>query len=196
MKIISCKFYTTITHLTPIPPFKNFTMELPDALIIRPRNWRCAESAKYSTKFLFRWWKRIITYENKQNSLLSAAIVIAFAASNTLPKDITREFVRFLPISIPTIAKITDLVQRHQRKDILINGRGGEGLEMPLFLTPLSEHKLWLLKNQQPRLRFSQPDFRKQIRERAHLTLFRQLAFSGDIQTQLSAFVSYLINNY
>ena len=175
-------------------------MELPELPEVFPRPcWcnGCCNNRHHHCHWRRRWGK-IIADENEHKDRLKAATIVAFAASSTLPEAIARELVSFIPTSISTIAKITDFVHRHQlmQTTILQTGRGGEGLHLPLSLTPLYKHKQWLRENQQPRLRFSQPDFRKQIRECAHQVICRQSGFGSDVETQLSAFVSYLFNNY
>ena len=165
-------------------------MAFPQILILHDRYQR-------PDMIFSRRWSKIIDSENERISLLETTATNAFDSNSTLPTlptDIVREMMSFIPISISTLAIITDLVQRYHRRYILINGRGGEGLHLPLSIHP--NHAVWLRENQQPKLRFSQPDFRKQITERAHQVLFRQLELQGDTDTQLSDFVGYLINKF
>lgn len=142
-----------------------------------------------------RLWSKIISTENARMTNFAKGSLSAFdsiRALPPLPTDIMQEITSFIPISSQTITKISRLVQWRRKWYTLINGRGGEGLHLPLSLHP--NHTLWLRKNQQPKLRFSQPDFNKQIKERACHILFRQSRLCGDIETQLTLFVDYLID--
>ena len=158
---------------------------LPKSLIIHPRSHDLRWSAICSTDCLKRQWDQIITDEqqayHKSQSHLKSAVVIAFATNNTLPKDIALEVVSFMNTNInhTTIIRISRLLVERRKWEISTNGQAVSRRRCP---------------REKPRLLFSQPDFHKQIRERAHQVLFRQLNTNGDMETQLSTFVNYLVN--
>jgi len=161
-------------------------MTFPETLILHNNN---------TDRISHRIWDKIITEEKEHKNSFQSSTTTIFDSCGTLPTlpaDVVQEIMTFMPISITTLSKISKLVDRYHRMYILINGRGGEGLHLPRSLHP--NLALWLRENQQPKLRFSQPDFNKQIKECAHQVLFRQLNFCGDIETQLAIFVNYLIN--
>ena len=148
--------------------------------------------------YIKRRWASIVRNEEikniEQTRRLRASCIVGFSADSTLPQDMASVVASYIkkPINDLAIYQISALDKHLKRMKILKNGRGGEGLHMPLSLTPLYKHKLWLLENQQPRLRFSQPDFRKEIRMRAHLSLYRRLHLQGNVEEQLSEFLLIL----
>ena len=145
-------------------------------------------------------WKSIVDREKNTNALqtqsLEASCIVGFSANSTLPKDIAREIASFIkkPITDLTILHISHLVQHLQRQEVLRNGRGGEGLTLPLELTPRHRINEWLRKNQQPRLCFSQPAFKIEIRKQAHIALFRRLSLPCDTEAKLSTFFLLLLH--
>jgi len=171
----------------------------PTVLIFRNKYGGDIGVKRYTIRFRNKW-ERILAEENRLqqqlNNNLRKSSIIAFGSSSTFPKDIAKHissFVKF-PISETTLSKVSDIAVHRQKWEILVNGRGGEGLHLPLCIHP--NPKKWLRENQQPRLCFSQPEFRKQIRKNAHRILFHQLKTHGDIQTQLSTFITILLTQH
>ena len=147
-----------------------------------------------------RLWAIIVGKEEQRHTAEiqshNAACIVAFSASNTLPAAIASIVAEYIPKPIhkKTIQQISRLSYKMKKWSRLKNGRGGEGLHMPLALH--SNYKVWLRKNQQPRLRLSQPEFRKEIRNKAHLSLWRRLHLRGSIEEKLSNFFLFLLYKY
>jgi hypothetical protein len=140
-------------------------------------------------------WQDIIRQEQKRAQLLKVDYIVGFTSSSKLPNVIASKIASFkYSLSDTTIIKLIDFAIYYKDLCILLNGRGGEGLTMPLSLTPLHKHKLWLLKNQQPRKQRSQPDFLKEIRNRAYIILYRQCKLCGNVETQISMFLLILLH--
>lgn len=140
-------------------------------------------------------WADIIKCAKKNNHYFQQDCIVAFLSSSVLPKDIAVDIASYkYQLSNETIIKIIDFAQHYKYMCTLRNGRQGEGLDMPLSLTPLYKHKKWLRKNQQPRLRRSQPEFLEEIRNRAYLILYRQSKLSGDVERQIAMFLLILLH--
>lgn len=144
-------------------------------------------------------WKHILAHGKKNHSAkkerTNAGCIIALTSSRTLPKDVVKELADFIktPIQDTTIAHVSRFCHRIPSKKLSRYGRGGEGLSFNLkYRNP----KLWLHKYQHPRLPFSQPEFCKEIRNQAHISLFRRLQLQGSIQAQLETFLLYLHYKY
>ena len=144
-------------------------------------------------------WSCILAHGEKNHSAkkknTNSACIIAFTSSRTLPKDVAGTLVDFIdtPIKDTTIAHVSKFCRRIPAKILLRYGRGGEGLSFNLkYRNP----KQWLRKNQHPRLPFSQPEFRNEIRKQGDISLFRRLKLHGSVKSQLETFLIELHYKY
>ena len=144
-------------------------------------------------------WSNIITHGEKHHSAkkvnMNAACIVAFTSNRSLPEDIAGVIANCIhtPIQDATIAHLSKFCNDIPAKKLLRYGRGGEGLSFNLkYRNP----KKWLRKYQHPRLPFSQPEFCKEIREKAHIALFRRLQLCGNVATQLQSFLIALHYKY
>ena len=144
-------------------------------------------------------WSYIVAHGEKHHSAkkvnTNAACVIGFASSLTLPSDVAGMLSDFIktPVQDTSIACVSRFFHKIPARKLLRYGRGGEGMSFNLkYRNP----KKWLRENQHPRLPFSQPAFCKEIREKAHIALFRRLKLCGNVATQLQRFLVYLHYNY
>jgi len=133
----------------------------------------------------------IVKRELKHNAELirrvEAACIVAFAACSTLPANIAKEVAAFIkhPFTERTIKQISMLICCEKRQEIIMYGRGGEGL--------CSTEK-YHIKHQLPQLLFSQYNFRREILKQAHLSLYRRLTLRGTLDEQLSTLFLILLN--
>ena len=146
-----------------------------------------------------RWMSIVKKEENKNKAQIqchNASFFLGFCANSTFPQEIARGIASYIkkPIQDITIQHISQLVHHIKYMEILKNGRGGEGLHLPLSIHP--NHKVWLMENQQPRLCFSQPEFCKEIRNQAHISLYQRLHLRGNIEEQLSTLFMILYKLY
>ena len=125
----------------------------------------------------------------KENT--NAACVVGFTSNRTLPKDIACVIADFIktPIHDTTLTHVSKFCHNIPAKKLLRYGRGGAGVSFNLkYRNP----KQWLRENQHPRLPFSHPTFCNEIREQAHISLFRRLQLSGTVASQLETFLIHL----
>ena len=136
-------------------------------------------------------------FQTKQNNY-NASSIVAFASSSRLPKDVSIGIANFFPVSIrnKTIQAIDNIISFHKYMEILRNGSRGEGLILPLSLTPPHRIKAWLRKYQQPRLLMSQPEFHDEIRKKAIIILFHKLNLQGNVEKKLTTFAIYLLAKF
>jgi hypothetical protein len=144
-------------------------------------------------------WSYIITHGEKHHSAkkvnMNAACIVAFTSSRSLPTDVVGVIADCIktPVKDATIARVSKFCNKIPSTKLGRYGRGGEGLAFNLkYRNP----KLWLHKYQHPRLPFSQPEFCKEIREKAHIALFRRLQLSGTVASQLQSFLIALHYKY
>jgi len=136
-------------------------------------------------------WLRVVNREKDNNAKLTkqceAACIIGFSARCALPTDSARIVASFIshPVSDRTLKCISHLVSSTKQRDRTLNGRGGYGL---------CSHHLYQIRHQRPHLLFSQYDFKKEIREQAHYSLYRRLTHQGTLDERLSAFFLTLLN--
>ena len=136
-------------------------------------------------------WLRVVNREKEANAKLAkqceAACIVGFAANSALPADSARVVASFIsrPFSDRALKCISRLVSSAKQRDLTLNGRGGEGL---------CSHHLYQIKHQRPRLLFSQYDFKREIREQAHRSLYRRLTLQGTLDERLSSFFLILLN--
>ncbi len=144
-------------------------------------------------------WGYIIAHGEKNHSAkkvnMNAACIVAFTSSRSLPTDVVGVIADCIkiPVKDTTIAHVSKFCHEIPSTKLCRYGRGGEGLAFNLkYRNP----KLWLHKHQHPRLPFSQPEFCKEIREKAHIALFRRLQLSGTVASQLQSFLIALHYKY
>ena len=136
-------------------------------------------------------WLRVVNREKDNNAKLAtqceAACIVGFAARSALPADSARVIASFInhPFSDRALKCISHLVSSAKQRDRTLNGRGGYGL---------CSHHLYQIRHQRPHLLFSQYDFKKEIREQAHYSLYRRLTHQGTLDERLSAFFLTLLN--
>jgi len=136
-------------------------------------------------------WLRVVNREKETNAKLAkqceAACIVGFAANSTLPADSARTIASFIsrPFSDRTLKCISHLVSSAKKRDLTLNGRGGYGL---------CSHHLYQIRHQRPHLLFSQYDFKKEIREQAHRSLYRRLTLQGTLDERLSSFFMVLLD--
>ena len=176
-------------------------------------NYRKALTASFSPEiarlldmtYQKRRWSMIIAKEEniqkRRQERHNAACIIAFGGDSTLPAVIASIVASYIPkpMHYEAIQQISHFSYKMKKWARLKNGppgaRGQGGvLHMPLALH--SNYEAWLMKNQQPRLRFSQPEFRAEIRNKAHLFLYRRLNLRGSIEEKLSNFFLLLLYKY
>ena len=144
-------------------------------------------------------WSRIVAHGEKNHSAkkenMNAACIVAFTSSRSLPTDVACVIADCIqtPIKDTTIAHVSRFCKKIPSTKLCRYGRGGEGVSFNLkYRNP----KKWLRENQHPRLPFSQPEFCKEIREKAHIALFRRLQLSGNVASQLQSFLIALHYKY
>ena len=147
-----------------------------------------------------RIWSMIIKTEEQRSAAEiqshNAACIVAFAAANTLPAVVASIVATY--ISKPMHKRVIQQISRLSY-EIKKGGRPKSVLriaERNISGAIHSNYEVWLRKNQQPRLRFSQPDFRKEIRVKAHLFLYRRLNLRGSVEEKLSNFFLLLLHEY
>jgi hypothetical protein len=143
-------------------------------------------------------WSYIVAHGEKHHSAkkvnTNAACVIGFTSSRTLPSDVAGTLSNFIktPVHDTTLVHVSRFCHKIPARKLLRYGRGGEGMSYNLkYRNP----KQWLRENQHPRLPFSHPVFCKEIREKAHIALFRRLQLSGNVASQLQRFLIELHYN-
>ena len=138
-------------------------------------------------------WLRIVKKEQenhvKQTRLCEAACIVGFAANSVLPADSARMVASFIqkPVTPRTLEKIAIIVEGAKRDELLLNGRGGEGLTCTEKYRRLHQH---------PKLLFSQYSFQRVIMKRAALSLYRRLTLHGTLDEQLAAFFLILLHEH
>lgn len=138
-------------------------------------------------------WLRIVKKEQENHAeqarLCEAACIVGFAANSVLPADSARMIASFIkkPITPRTLEKIAIIVEGAKRDELLLNGRGGEGLTCTEKYRRL---------HQQPKLLFSQYSFQRIIMKRAALFLYRRLTLHGTLDEQLAAFFLILLHEH
>ena len=136
-------------------------------------------------------WLRVVNREKENNAKLTkqceAACIIGFSARCALPTDSARIVASFInhPVSDRTLMCISRLVSSAKQRDRTLNGRGGYGL---------CSHHLYQIRHQRPHLLFSQYDFKREIREQAHRSLYRRLTLQGTLDERLSSYFLILLN--
>jgi len=113
--------------------------------------------------------------------------IVGFGAESTLPKGVARVVASYIktPIGCVSIFAVSRFVTFLKRQEELRTGRGGEGMRTT---------EKYKIKTQLPRLLFSQWEFLKEIRKRAHLSLYRRLCLQGGVEEQLSEFFMILMD--
>jgi len=146
-----------------------------------------------------RIWSYIIAHGEKNLSAkkvnTNAACIVGFTSSRTLPSDIAGMLCDFIKTPIPdtTLVHVSKFYHRIPARKLTRYGRGGEGV---CFNLKYRKPKQWLRENQHPRLPFSHPEFCNEIREQAHIALFRRLQLSGNVESQLQRFLITLYRVY
>jgi len=136
-------------------------------------------------------WLRIIKREKENNveqtRICEAACIVGFAANSVLPADSARMIASFIkkPVTTRTLECIAIIVNGAKREELILNGRGGEGLSCT---------EKYRINHQRPKLLFSQLSFHREIMKRAALSLYRRLTLRGTLDEQLSAFFLILLN--
>ena len=136
-------------------------------------------------------WLRVVNREKDNNAKLAAqceaACIVGFAATSTLPADSARTVASFIsrPFSDRALKCISHLVSSAKQRDRTLNGRGGYGL---------CSHHLYKIRHQRPHLLFSQYDFKREIREQAHRSLYHRLTLQGTLDERLSSYFLILLN--
>ena len=138
-------------------------------------------------------WLRIVKKEQENHAerarLCEAACIVGFAANSVLPADSARMVASFIkkPITPRTLEKIAIIVEGAKRDELLLNGRGGEGLTCTEKYRRL---------HQRPKLLFSQYSFQRIIMKRAALFLYRRLTLRGTLDEQLATFFLILLHEH
>ena len=147
-----------------------------------------------------RLWAIIVGKEEQRHAAEiqshNAACIVAFAAANTLPAVVASVVAAYIPKPIhrKTIQQISRLSYKMKKggRPKSVRGIGELNISYPCHST----YEVWLRKNQQPRLRLSQPEFRKEIRVKAHMSLWRRLHLRGSVEEKLSNFFLLLLHEY
>ena len=171
-------------------------------------NYRKALTASFSPEiarlldmtYQKRRWSMIIAKEEniqkRRQERHNAACIIAFGGDSTLPAVIASIVASYIPKPmhkrvIQQISRLSYRIKKGGRPKS-VRGIGELNISYPCHST----YEVWLRKNQQPRLRLSQPEFRKEIRVKAHLFLWRRLHLRGSVEEKLSKFFLLLHHEY